>query len=82
MSLAVEPRIESPRIAEQTSGGDRTTAAEARAPGIPVRVPAPAVHLLLVFVTLVLVVDALIGEKGLMQSMSARRQYLETGGVA
>ena len=32
-------------------------------------------HLLLVFVTLVLIVDALIGEKGLVQSMNARRQY-------
>ena len=35
------------------------------------------VHLLLVFVTLVLVIDALIGEKGLVQSMRARRQYEE-----
>lgn len=34
-------------------------------------------HLLLVFVTLVLVIDALIGEKGLVQSMRARRQYEE-----
>jgi cell division protein FtsB len=32
-------------------------------------------HLLLIFVTLVLIVDALIGEKGLMQSMNAQRQY-------
>jgi cell division protein FtsB len=32
-------------------------------------------HLLLIFVTLVLIVDALVGEKGLMQSMDARRQY-------
>lgn len=47
-------------------------------------VPAPAsafrrrgVHLLLIFVTLVLVVDALIGEKGLMESMRAQRQYQE-----
>jgi cell division protein FtsB len=42
--------------------------------------PAPAwrrrsVHLLLAFVTLVLVIDALIGEKGLLESMRARRQY-------
>ena len=42
--------------------------------------PAPAwrrrgLHLLLVFVTLVLVIDALVGEKGLMESMRARRQY-------
>lgn len=32
-------------------------------------------HLLLVFVALVLVVDALVGEKGLLESMRARRQY-------
>ena len=46
--------------------------------------PAPAptlqrrtIHLLLVFVTVVLVVDALVGEKGLMESMRARRHYRE-----
>jgi cell division protein FtsB len=33
------------------------------------------VHLLLGFVTLVLVIDALIGEKGLLESMRAGRQY-------
>jgi cell division protein FtsB len=33
------------------------------------------VHFLLVFVTLVLVVDALVGEKGLIESMRVRRQY-------
>ena len=32
-------------------------------------------HVLLIFITLVLIVDALVGEKGLMQSMNARRQY-------
>jgi cell division protein FtsB len=47
-------------------------------------VPAPSslfrrrgVHLLLIFVTLVLIIDALIGEKGLMESMHAQRQYRE-----
>ena len=47
-------------------------------------VPAPAnifrrrgLHILLIFVTVVLIVDALVGEKGLMQSMNARRQYRE-----
>lgn len=46
--------------------------------------PAPAstfqrrtVHLLLVFVTLVLVADSLVGEKGLLDSMRARREYRE-----
>jgi cell division protein FtsB len=37
-------------------------------------------HILLVFVTLVLIVDALIGEKGLMQSMNAQRQYRQLQG--
>ena len=32
-------------------------------------------HLLLLFVTLVLVIDALVGEKGLLESVRARRQY-------
>jgi cell division protein FtsB len=35
------------------------------------------VHLLLIFVALVLVIDSLVGEKGLMESMRARRQYRE-----
>ena len=34
-------------------------------------------QLLLIFVTLVLVIDALIGDKGLTESMNARRQYGE-----
>jgi len=34
-------------------------------------------HLLLVFVTLVLVIDGLIGEKGLLESIRARRQHRE-----
>jgi len=32
-------------------------------------------HLLLGFVTLVLVIDALVGEKGLLESVRARQQY-------
>jgi cell division protein FtsB len=36
-----------------------------------------ALHFLLMFVTLVLVADALIGEKGLIESMRARRQHRE-----
>lgn len=45
------------------------------APAPPSAFKRRAVHLLLVFVTLVLVVDALVGEKGLMESLRARRQY-------
>ena len=36
-----------------------------------------AIHFLLVFVTVVLVVDALVGEKGLTESMRARRREAE-----
>ena len=35
------------------------------------------VHFLLMFVTLVLVADAVVGEKGLVESVRARRQYRE-----
>src|SRR5688572_20333878 len=34
-------------------------------------------HLLLVFVTLVLVIDALVGEKGLLETTRARRRHHE-----
>ena len=37
-------------------------------------------HFLLVFVTLVLVLDALMGEKGLLETVRARRQYRELAG--
>jgi cell division protein FtsB len=49
-----------------------------RVPPVPVSaVRRRTVHFLLVFVSLVLVVDALIGEKGLIESMHARRQHRE-----
>lgn len=35
------------------------------------------VHFLLVFVTIVLVVDSLVGEKGLLETLKARRQHRE-----
>ena len=34
-----------------------------------------ALHLLLIFVTLVLVLDALVGEKGLLETIRAGRQH-------
>ncbi len=46
-------------------------------PAAPSGIQRKTVHLLLVFVTVVLVVDALVGEKGLMESMRARRQDRE-----
>jgi len=35
------------------------------------------IHFLLVFATVVLIVDALVGEKGLIETLRARRQYRE-----
>lgn len=47
---------------------------------LPVAVPSSGrskiVNRLLVFVTVVLVVDALVGDKGLLERLRARRQYL------
>ena len=65
-----EPRIESKRPA-----GTEPLRRKRALPASPSGFRRRAVHLLLVFVTVVLVVDALIGEKGLMQSMRARQQY-------
>ena len=64
-------------------------AAPGRAPGPePLRrrsVPQPrisavrrrTVHFLLIFTTIVLVVDALIGERGLLETLKARREHRE-----
>ena len=72
MSLVTEPRIESRRPA----GAEPLR--RQRAVAVPSSVfRRRGVHVLLIFVTLVLVVDALIGEKGLMESMRARRQHRE-----
>jgi cell division protein FtsB len=70
MSLVAEPLIESGRAV--------STVPLRRQRAVPVSPSAfrrRAVHLLLVFITLVLVVDALIGDKGLVESMRARRRY-------
>ena len=72
MSLPVEPRIESRR-----SAGSEPLRRKRVVPASPSGWRQRAVHLLLVFVTLVLVIDALIGEKGLMQSIRARQEHLE-----
>ena len=67
--------------ADPKSEPRREGVAPLRRKRMPAAPPSPmkrkAVHLLLVFVTLVLVVDALVGEKGLMQTVRARRQYTE-----
>lgn len=72
MSLVAEPRIESRHAA-----GAAPLRRKRVLPASPTAFRRRAVHLLLIFVTLVLVVDALIGEKGLVESMRARRRYQE-----
>ena len=44
-------------------------------PPTPSLIRKRGLHVLLIFITVVLIVDALVGEKGLTQSMNARRQY-------
>ena len=70
MSLLAEPRIESRRVAGVEPLRRRRVVPVA-ATGFRRR----AVHLLLVFVSLVLVIDALIGDKGLVKSIQARQHY-------
>lgn len=70
-----------PAPADQTSEARRPGVEPLRrkrvAPAAPSGVRRRTVHVLLVFVTVVLVVDALVGDKGLMASMRARHQYTE-----
>jgi cell division protein FtsB len=70
MSLLAEPRIASRRIAG-VEPLRRRRVVPVSSSGYRRR----AVHFLLVFVSLVLVIDALIGEKGLVKSMQARQHY-------
>ena len=72
MPPAAGPRIETSRPAGvEPLRRKRAAPAPRRLPG------AVACISCCIFVTLVLVADALIGEKGLIESMRARRQYRE-----
>jgi cell division protein FtsB len=42
---------------------------------LPSPIKRKTIHFLLVFVTLVLVIDALVGEKGLLETVRARREH-------
>lgn len=68
----------------RTSSGPEPLRRRRTAPAPPAALAAPArrktVHFLLIFVTLVLVLDALVGEKGLLETVRARRQYRELAG--
>ena len=70
MSPIIEPRPASTR-----AGSVEPLRRKRVAPVTPPLWRRRGLHLLLVFVTLVLVIDALVGEKGLLESMRARRQY-------
>ena len=67
--MAPEPTSRTPRESPRRKR-------EAPKPG-----PSPArrkgLHLLLIFVTLVLMIDALVGEKGLLETVRARQRHQE-----
>jgi len=71
------PPVTEPRIESRRPAGAEPLRRKRDVPVPPSALRRRSVHLLLIFVTLVLVVDALIGEKGLMESMRARRRYRE-----
>jgi cell division protein FtsB len=70
MARNIEPRSDPRR-----SAGVEPLRRKRVAPAPPSLWRRRGVQLLLAFVTLVLVIDALVGEKGLLESMRARRQY-------
>jgi cell division protein FtsB len=73
------PQVSDPQPGLRRSGGVEPLRRQRVAPAPASSSPARrrALNFLLIFVTLVLVADALIGEKGLSQSVHARRQYRE-----
>jgi cell division protein FtsB len=54
--------------------------ARAATPAVPQAKRRRTLHMLLVFVTLVLVINALVGERGLMETLRARKQHQELVG--
>jgi cell division protein FtsB len=69
------PPIIEPKPASGRNGSVEPLRRTRVAPANPPLWRRRGVHLLLGFVALVLVIDALVGEKGLLESMRARRQY-------
>lgn len=72
-----------PSVSRPTEGSEPLRRKRApAAPPAPLAVPArrKTLNFLLVFVTLVLVLDALVGEKGLLETVRARRHYRELAG--
>lgn len=79
MSLVADPRPAVRPDARRGGTEPRRRRPQVRRPvtGAVSPVRRRTIHLLLVFVTVVLVVDALVGDKGLMQTIHARRQHRE-----
>jgi cell division protein FtsB len=79
MSLVADPRPAARSDARRAGTEPLRRKPQVRRPATgavsPVR--RRTIHLLLVFVTVVLVVDALVGDKGLMQTIRAQRQHRE-----
>ena len=75
MSLVAEPKPDARRSAPEPLRRKPQVRRPVTGAVSPVR--RRTIHILLVFVTVVLVVDALVGDKGLMQTIRARRQHRE-----
>jgi len=71
------PPVAGPGIDPRRPAGVEPLRRKRVAPAPPSSAGRRALHFLILFVTLVLVADALVGEKGLVESMRARRQHRE-----
>lgn len=71
------PPVSEPRPDTRRPSGPEPLRRKRTLPAPTAAIRRRSVRILLVFVTLVLIVDALVGEKGLLETMRARRQYRE-----
>ena len=76
MPVVVDPKLQKRTAARLRTGSEPLRRKQVRpiqATDSPVR--RRTIHVLLIFITVVLVVDALVGDKGLMETIRARRQH-------
>ena len=76
MPVVVDPHTQKRTVVRPRTGNEllrRKQARPVQSAESPVR--RRTIHLLLLFITAVLVVDALVGDKGLMETIRARRQH-------
>jgi len=66
-----------PPIVRDAAARSSTRAPRAATSSVPTSTKRRTVQLALVFVTVVLVINALVGERGLMETLRARRQHQE-----